>query len=79
MGFAQIYSIHVSVDNQFVPAVIAFTTDQTANTYKDIFRRLKNITLEECDIEWSPERIITDYERAAHSAIRDVFGKLFVY
>jgi MULE transposase domain len=66
--FAQIYSMHVRVMNQFFPVLHAFLPDKTERTYNRLFNELKRTAIN-VNLVFGPAVVHIDFEMAAINAI----------
>lgn len=66
--FAQIFTIHVMVNDYSIPAIYAFLPDKSASTYVLLFNQVKILA----EINY-PIEILSDFEMGIISAIRSVF------
>jgi hypothetical protein len=46
--------------------------------YEELFTIIRDETKKRFGMEWKSDKIITDYEPAVHSAIKQIFGKPFI-
>jgi hypothetical protein len=46
--------------------------------YEELFTIIRDETKKRFGMEWKSDKVITDYEPAVHSAIKQIFGKPFI-
>ncbi|CAF0740712.1 unnamed protein product [Brachionus calyciflorus] len=67
--FAQVYSIHININNTDLPMLYSLLPNKKESTYKKLFQIIKN------DLKVSvPDSINCDFEMAAINAAKKVFG-----
>lgn len=66
--FYQVYTIHVFIAGQAVPAVYALLPNKKKKTYKELLQALLDL-----EPSLSPDTVITDFEQAAIKAFTSVF------
>jgi MULE transposase domain len=71
--FQQIYTIHVKIQDQFIPVAMALLPDKAEATYRRLFHELI-ATATGFQLILAPATIHTDFERAAMNAIQAEFG-----
>lgn len=66
------FTIHGLENGHYVPLVFCLLPNKQASTYATAFSCVKD----ECsklDISFNPETVYADFEKAVHSAVRQVF------
>jgi hypothetical protein len=81
--FAQLYTIHVKVNNEFIPQLWCLLPDKQGATYTRLFQLLKQEALN-INVQLMPASIHIDFEMAVIQAVRaefqiDASGCLFHY
>lgn len=71
--FSQLYVIHCEIGDSFYPTFFCFMYDRTLDSYNLLFKCIKAKLLT-YNIILNPSRIITDYENAAISALKNNFN-----
>lgn len=71
--FLQLYAIHVMVEGQWFPVVLALMERKTRTLYDDLFELLKDKVQELLHKDLSPDYVSTDYEAGAISAVQEAF------
>lgn len=77
--FKQIYSIHAIVGapngtHKVLPLIYGLLSHKTVKCYEIFLEMLKSHTLNNLNIDLCPQKILTDFERAAMKAIKMVFS-----
>ena len=71
--FAQLYTIHIKLNGEFMPVLWCFLPDKQAATYIRLFRLLKQQAV--CSgFKMSPTTIHIDFEQAVVQAVRAEYG-----
>jgi hypothetical protein len=81
--FAQLYTIHVKIDNEFFPQLWCLLPDKQGATYTRLFQLLKQEALN-INLQLMPASVHTDFEMGVIQALRaefqiDASGCLFHY
>ena len=70
--FAQLYTIHVKINNEFVPQLWCLLPDKRGATYTRLFQLLKQEALN-INVQLMPASIHIDFEMAVIQAVRAEF------
>lgn len=73
--FTQMYTLHGKKFGHFFPLVYGFLPDKAETTYITFFQKVKD-ALTENSFEIHCEKMILDFENAAHSAVQTVFPSI---
>lgn len=75
--WSQLYSLHVSIQDRFIPAIIAFMAKDNSDSYVKLFKAIGHC-MERYGIvrrraDWKPSLFLTDFELSAIRAVREVW------
>lgn len=71
--FAQLYTIHIKIENEFFPQLWCLLPDKQTATYTRLFTLLKQEAITR-DFQMQPNTIHIDFEQAVVQAVRIEFG-----
>jgi len=71
--FVQLYTIHVFLNNVYIPVSYCFLGNKHTNTYIHMWQSLHNICLQITGNEINLINFHADFEKAAHNAVLQIF------
>jgi len=74
----QVYTIHGFVQGESVPLVWAVLPNKTTDTYKELFGVIRSALTTTFGSIGDMKYVLTDFERAAINAVKDVFPEVVV-
>ena len=72
--FAQLYTVHGSLQGFILPGIYALLPNKSKKTYKQLWTIIK--TLIGADDTWEAPTLLVDFEKAAYDAALEVFGDM---
>jgi len=77
--FVQLYTIHVFLNNFYIPVAYCFLRNKHTNTYIHMWQSLHNIRLQMTGNKINLIHFHADFEKAAHNAVLQIFPQCKIF